>query len=317
MSDYTFRLRFNFPESTTLQIPETSVDLSGPCHPSLSLSADEKGKSIKESKILVLNGSGYPSEVEAISTGETLRDALTLALAYCQIGADFGDRVGRGGFTNIALSMLKQQYPGGVLNEVHGLMVYETNSPPMLAKFGHPTFILGRSADKFTNAFAYASASSYTLSERERLSYSLFASSFFEQSSDARLLFLVMSVEVLLELQPRSPDVSKYVESLITQTKNAQGLSKSERDSLLGAINWLRWESIRQGSRRLISSKLCGKNYNNMPAPDFFLDCYDLRSALVHGNQPYPSRDRVGIAAANLEVLVANLLSACINWTIT
>lgn len=314
MSDYTFRLRFNIPESTKIMIPDALFDLSGPHHPFLSLSANDKGKPIMEAKSLVLKGSGYASEAVALSNGETFRDALTLALAYCRIGADFGDRVGRGGFTKIGLSMLEQHSSTRVLNEVHGLIVYATNPPPSFAMLGPLTLILESSAEKFANAFARASASGYKLSNRERLSYSLFSSSFFHQSQEARLLFLVMSIEVLLDLQQRSPQVIEHIEFLIDQTQKAQNLPPSEKNSLIGAINWLHWESIRQGSRRLINTKLNGNIYDNRPAPDFFLDCYDLRSALVHGSQPYPNKDEVGKAAANLEVLVADLLSACIDW---
>ena len=314
MSDYTFRLRFNIPESTALEVHDTTLDLSGPHHPSLSLSADEKGQSIKEAKGLVLKGSGHPSETAAVSTGEALRDALTLALAYCRIGADFGDRAGRGGFTNVGLRMLEQETGSRVMNEIHGLMVYPTSPPPKLARSGHPTLILATPAEKFARAFAHAASTGYVLSERERLSYFLFTSSFFERSPDARLLFLVMSVEALIHLQPRPARVAQHVESLIALTRDAPDLAPSERDSLLGRLQWLRRESIRQASRRLIADKLGGNTYADQPASDFFLHCYDLRSALVHGSQPYPTKEEVGSAAANLEVLVANLLATRITW---
>jgi len=316
MSDFTFRLRFIIPQATALEIPEALVDLSGSHHPSLSLLANEKGKTIKEAKSLVLKGSGHSSDTEAISTGERLRDALTLALAHCRIGADFGDRTGRGGFTQVGLRMLEDHAGHKLLNDIHGLMAYETNPPPKLASSGQPTLILGTPADKFTDAFARAAGSGYTLTERERLSYSLFSSSFFERSQDARLLFLVMSVEVLLDPQPRPAKVIEHVDALIQLTQNANDLPSSERNSLLSALGWLHCESIRQASRRLISSKISGNTYDNRDAPDFFLECYNLRSALVHGSRPYPTRDMVGTAAANLEVLVADLLSASIIWAI-
>ena len=314
MADFTFRLRFRLPESTALNIEESSLDLSGAHHPSLSLVADQKETPIKEAKGLVLKGAGHPSMEAALSTGERLRDSLTLALAYCRIGADFGDRGGRGGFTHYGLRMLEESTGHKVLTDVHGLMAFETDPPPKLARLGEPTLVLGTPAEKFVRALALAAATGYRLTERERLSFLLFTTSFFERAPEARLLFLVMSVEALTDPQPSPPAVVAHVDTLMTLTRNAASLPMSERQSLLGSLNWLHQESIRQASRGLISSRIGGNTYDNMPGPDFFLRCYDLRSDVVHGAQPYPTRDQVGIAAANLEVLVANLIASCIDW---
>ena len=314
MAEYTFRLRFTIPQSSTLEVPEPSLDLSGPHHPSLMLFAGETGKPIREAKTLVLKGSGHPSESEAIGAGESLRDALTLALAHCRIGADFGDRSGRGGFTTAGLRMIEDQSGQRVLNDPQGLMAYESDPPPRFARMGQPTLSLATPADKFTSAFNIAAVSDHALTDRERLSFSLFTSSCLHGSQDARLLFLVMSVEVLLVLRPRPAEVAQHVDTLIRITEEAASLPASQRDSIVGTLKWLRWESIRQASRRLISERLNGQKYGGRDAPDFFLHCYDLRSSLVHGSQPYPTRDEVGSAAANLEVLVANLLAARVDW---
>lgn len=45
-----------------------------------------------------------------------------------------------------------------------------------------------------------------------------------------------------------------------------------------------------------------------MSAPKFFTHCYKLRSDLVHGKFPPPSRDTIDRAAENLESFVSDLL---------
>jgi hypothetical protein len=40
----------------------------------------------------------------------------------------------------------------------------------------------------------------------------------------------------------------------------------------------------------------------------FFNRCYQMRSKLVHGEVPRPTRDEVGVRAASLEVFVGHLL---------
>lgn len=60
---------------------------------------------------------------------------------------------------------------------------------------------------------------------------------------------------------------------------------------------------------RELASSLAEKRYRNMTPPKFFSACYDVRSKLVHGTHPRPSREEVGSLAANLELFVSDLLA--------
>ena len=46
-----------------------------------------------------------------------------------------------------------------------------------------------------------------------------------------------------------------------------------------------------------------------LDARKFFKVCYEIRSRLVHGQAPRPTRDEVGAVAAHLENFVGDLLS--------
>jgi len=45
-----------------------------------------------------------------------------------------------------------------------------------------------------------------------------------------------------------------------------------------------------------------------MAPAKFFQHCYDLRSRLMHGAHPLPARAEIDLAAANMEVMLSDLL---------
>jgi len=310
MADYTFRFPIRLPKSRGLSILDHSYTLSVQ-----NFSGElygESEKTIDESNTFIVEGSVFTSKEEAFEAGKKLRDTLILAFAYCKIGADFGDDSVHEGFIKSFLDNLGYEQNLRCLNAVNGLMVYETNPDPIIARLGPVTMGINIGHKKFIDAFKFATEANCSLSERERISYDLFSNSFFTSNGYARLLFLVMAVEVQIDLQPRSLEAINFVESFISEVKDSEVLEYPEKDSLVGTLKFLRNESIRQGARRLIDNKLTNKEYGGLKASKFFLRCYDLRSSVVHGGQPYPSESEVDHAAAVLETLVANLLSSCL-----
>lgn len=137
----------------------------------------------------------------------------------------------------------------------------------------------------------------------------LFNASFFQPTADSRFLVLVMAVEALIEPVSRSPEGLEHVDRLIEQTRAAT-LPGVDKDSMIGALQWLRRESINQAGKRLASMRLGGRLYSGRAAPEFFSYCYQLRSNLVHGNLPIPTFEEVGNVACILEVFVSDLLTS-------
>lgn len=312
MSDYTFRFLFRLPKSRNISSLDHSVKLSVQNYSGELYG--EPGKAIKDSNTFFVTGSNFASKEEAFEAGNKLRDALTLAFAHCKIGADFGDDTMQGGFSQFLKDKLQDELNLRTLNEVNGLMVYETKLEPLFSKVGIATPGLDTSIEKFLDVFKNVSKANYSLNERERISYDLFSDSFFTSNGYARFLFLVMAVEVLIDFQPKSLEAINLVESFISAVKNSGDIDGTEKDSLVGALKYLRKESIRQGARRLIDRTLNDQEYGGIKASKFFLKCYDLRSSVVHGGQSFPSERDVDHEAAQLEVLVANLISSCINY---
>jgi hypothetical protein len=118
---------------------------------------------------------------------------------------------------------------------------------------------------------------------------------------------LMMGLETLLTLQPRSHDARQHVAELMQATKEAN-LPSDEARSLLGSLSWLEKKSISQAGRRL-ASRLEPRTYMELTPVKFFNKCYSLRSALAHGHVPRPDLVDVGVIAASLELMMAHLLS--------
>ena len=166
------------------------------------------------------------------------------------------------------------------------------------------------SADAFLESFRTLADLPIELTIRERIAIELFSTSFFEQASDTRLLVLVMAIEAMLDLKPRSEAAISFVDSLITSTMTESRISKSDRDSMVGTLRWLKKESISGAGRRLSHERLGGRKYMDMSASTFFSHCYGLRSRLVHGNEKMPNQVEVGSVAAQLEVFVSDMITA-------
>jgi hypothetical protein len=264
---------------------------------------------LRDAERWALVGEGYESEREALEDGERFQDVLTIALASLRIGANFGDRSGKGQFTAHGLRSLEGNIGQRILNDVHGLMAYRSEGKPRFASMGTPSISLGTRLERFEQAFLAITAHNYRLTDREKIAFSLFNSAFFQPVPDSRFLLLMMSAEALLELQPMSLEAVNHVNGFIAQIRNSV-LHDTEKGSLIGRLRWMLDESIRQGGRRLVKERLGERVYNDKPAQKFFLDMYDMRSNLVHGKMPFPTFHEVGAMAANAEVFVSHLLTA-------
>lgn len=306
--DYSFRIRFNRSPIDTIQIEENELALPTiSAKSSIVLRARKDNLKIRDSDQLAVVGSGYESAQDAEVEGREVRKALTVALARVRVGADFGDRAAKGMFTEHGLKWVEQQIGQRALNNVHGLMIFETFPKPRFVS-SNAQMTKETTPDSFLAAYTKSLEISSTISQREELSYTLFNASFFQPTADSRFLLLIMAVEALIELERRSDESLAHVDSLIRQTKNAD-IPVQERNSMLGTLRWLRVESINQAGKRIAGERLANRTYIEMTAADFFTHCYQVRSNLVHGNLPIPTFEEIGLIAATLEVFVSELLT--------
>lgn len=162
------------------------------------------------------------------------------------------------------------------------------------------TYLVG----KLDAALDALTAVDYVASPREQVAYDMFAASFFLPSPDACFVTLMMAVEALIEQPSRSERAQQLVADLIERTKQA-GLDDEETRSLVGAMGWLRRESIGQGGRRL-ARRLEPRTYGGEDPVQFFNRCYGIRSDLVHGSENRPPIQDVNARGAHLQAFVAS-----------
>jgi hypothetical protein len=262
---------------------------------------------LAETSEIVLRGSGYASEHEATTTAHRWRTVLELAFARRNIQADFGDRAPGGSFFSPAGIRMMEQHTGArVLNDAHGLIVFECDPPASFISTGAKGVVIVN-ATRLEQAVEAALTVEVALPAVHSLSFDLYSASAIQPSTDARFIMLVMAVETLLDPKPRPKSSRAHVEHLIELTQAAE-LPESEKSSLLGSLEWLQFQSISQAGRALAAT-LGDRTYMGMTPSKFFTHCYDLRSRLVHGATSRPERREVDVTAAQLERFVSNLLS--------
>jgi hypothetical protein len=308
-SDFTVRIRFRIPSGGRIGIDEPEVMIAPSAAQTVILKSADKDTPISQADWLVVQCSGWGSASAAEAAVDALMDALRRALASCNLAADFGRRAPQGGFVKAGLQLLEGISGRPTLNDAHGPMVFATELRPLLARGGplhaHQTV----RGDRWKKKFVAALENDTRLSERERTAFDLYSAAHESSvSEDAKFVLLFASIEALLEDSPRPTPVVAHVDQLLELTIGAD-LEDAEKDSLLGSLRWLRSHSIRSCGRCLIHEKLGDRMYGGKSAETLFLECYDLRNRLLHGRQPFPTREEVSRSSGPLDQLVGNLLA--------
>lgn len=257
---------------------------------------------------LVIRGEGYATEGEAAREGERWRDVISRAFARVHLAADFGDRNPVNMLTKAGEEWFSEIFGHPVLGHVPGVTVFEDQ--PGLRFVSAPRIDVCKRPSEERNRLVLTQAAQINdpLSGPERLAFDLYSGSFFQPSADSRLLMLTMAIETLLDPQPRSDAAKAHVTAMIAATEANADLTRSERASLRGSLKWLLDESIGQAGRRLART-LEPRTYLGKAPAAFFTRCYDMRSALTHGNVQRPHQREVAALAASLELFVADLLA--------
>lgn len=308
---YSFRVRCRFPPTDKLNVEGNRYVLGlNDADIEIELRSIEPNTELKRACDAAFVASGFDSDESARAFGLEWIAHLKRASARCRFALDFGDRSPTALIFDSGLKWLEQKWGQRVVHDPKGLSVYVTNPPPRFARVSNPSISRGIPIERFESALVQVLARPRELSRAECLAYQLYADSFFAGSADARFLSLMIAVEALITLEPRPDESREHVEVLILLTTENDQLSKNEKQSMIGALRWLQNESINQAGRRLVTGLLGSRTYGHRKASRFFTDCYSLRSRLVHGSDEFPSRETIGSAAGQLELMVADLLAA-------
>lgn len=301
-----FRIRLELPDKIRIESPDKVLTFRDEQVGGFELRAAYI-ESLKDAETLTLRADGFASSELAEQAAVRCRGLVEKAFALSNIGADFGDRAAHGHLTTAGQEMLGHGEEAQVLNDVHGVQVFEIDPPPRFAGFHIDGIQVGRGVEQFKASVLRAIEADAVMSGRERLAYDLFSASHSLSNPDARFVMLMMAVETLIDPQPRAAEVQAHVNDLTKATAESD-LPINEKASIKSTLDWLQQESIGQAGSRLAES-LEDQEYVGEASKNFFRSCYDLRSALVHGANPRPSWATVNARVGALEEFVKDLLT--------
>lgn len=310
MPNYKFRVKFRLPPSSGLNHDEPALDIHRPSGQGGYALRASGGQSIKDSQWLALEDSndGFSTEEEASDAGDLVRSAILWCGIQMRLGMDVGDGKAHGGATQYLKRKVRREQGIQLLNDVHGLNVYEKD-PELPTRFisGSATAQGLRDVSQFEQHFNEAMDMNLHLTDKESLACELYGLSHFESSVRARFLTLVIAIESISKAQRRSDSAVEHVEQLIEATRNSS-LSSPEVASLCSILGNLKNESISKSGRDLVDRCLGQSQYGNKTAKGFFRDCYDIRCDLVHSGKPTDESINLGHLITELDRLVADLL---------
>ncbi|MFG1818800.1 hypothetical protein ACGFIF_33900 [Kribbella sp. NPDC049174] len=306
---FRFRLRFHLPARCRLGIEVPEIALTDPEENfSVVLKSPGDKRAIAESDELLLVGASWQSADAASHAATLWRGYLQVALARIGVAADFGDRAPGGGRISVDGSRIFTESTGvRYFEDVHGILVYDDVEKAVFGRANSLQLQVVKPKQWLQAAVSEARARAVTQGPAEQLAYDLYSGSFFQPSADARFMMLMMAFETLAEQNPRPKEIGDLVDGLI-QSLGEADLTESDKQSLKGGLRDLKRESVGQAGRRLAKT-LGDRTYIEMSPTEFFNRCYKVRSNLVHGAVPRPSRDEVDNLAATLELFVGDLIA--------
>jgi hypothetical protein len=270
------------------------------------LRAKDKGE-LGNAPELELAGRGYATEAEARDAALLWNGYLQFASTQVGLGADFGVRAAKGGGLSAygARELTEQGFR--VVNDDHSIIVFMDDGKTLVSKLSGD-FQKVTSTTRLKESIDLARNSGVQLSERHELAIDLFGASFFQTSIDGRFVLLTMAVEALTAQEEHPAAVVEHINEMIRLTVAARLPTPIER-SLTGSMRHLKRESISAAGQRAASTLLTTEYYG-LSSAAFFKKCYAIRSNLVHGNLPRPSREDVSMVSATLETFAGDLISA-------
>ena len=316
MLTYQFRLRF-FAKGDPISYPGDNQD-------SFELSIDGKTFNFRASRKEedfwggewhVITCGGFSTEKEAWEAGSRCRNALYMLGVEMRRSLDLGkDKATSSMNDKMKESMAnvakEQGYDVQFYNNVHGLTVHpEAPIPQFLEISGYGITSSGLVKPLFNDVFEKNYRLDWQLNDRESLACALYSAAQTEVSVKAKFLLLVSVVESLIESEKRDKQTLEHVEYLIELTKQSE-LAQPAKASLLGSLKWLRNESINRMGKLLVKQHLGEKEYEGKRAPQFFRDCYSIRSNLLHTGKSSVEENMLPTVVSNLNSLVQDLLES-------
>jgi len=277
----------------------------------IRLRSNITGTPIKDHNRASIIGESYPTESLARQAANKSKRALLYWAIQQHAGIDFGDGKQRSVVTNQGLEMVEKQTGFPCRNDNQGIDIYEHVENLRFVSF-NVTATVGISPPNLIAIFQREYQNNRQLTSKQELASEIYTSSFFDTSARSRFITLVTAVEALLEPSKRSTEVQTLVDGFEAATmqtiKNVRN-----KDSILGSLSWLRYQSIGQAGRELANRLLPNELFDGLSSADFFTCCYDLRSSLLHSGTAADKSVDTSQLANVMETFVNHLIISTLN----
>ncbi|MGB3478752.1 MAG: hypothetical protein WBB67_06295 [bacterium] len=305
MPTFGFRIRFILPENKRINCSQNSIEIELPSKHKIQLSAYQSNIAIKDSKNLILKGSGLKTKEEARNIGEKLKNSIMLTSAILQIGVDIGED--KADFT-IGRFLKEKAEKSGIrlMEDIHGMCVSPEDMPVQWV-LSELNATISTSYDKFVKTLTESIILvPEKFDERQYLSLELYNASYFESSLPAQFLTLVSAVECLAKREQKETDVINHIEKLISYTRDSY--TGPEKENLISRLGGLKKDSISSSCNKIV------KHYLGRESMEYFCYCYGIRSKILHEGIP-PTGIELGADAAKLNKLVSQLILKIIEYS--
>jgi hypothetical protein len=304
---YGFRLCFTLPTHIALDIDSDAWPIDEAAgRPCVVLRSRIAGQAVRDSRALVLAGQGYDAWQAARDAGQHYRDMLMLTSAYLRLGFSFGPCPPQE--NPAAWPALAADSQGGrpLHDDSRGLQVYDTNiEPAFTSRPEEPVWL--KSSERFERVLQRMLQEKPHMTERGRLAYDLFSSSFAQKTPETRFLLLMQAMLILQVSHLRSAVSVAHIDLLIEKTSRCPELTASEQTTMAIALEHMKNESVIQGGCRLVEH-LGSREYGNLPARTFWLHCAALKGRLTLDSAKPVSREEFEVTNPSLENMVGDLL---------
>ena len=178
------------------------------------LSDAVSGESLRESQWLLIKdvGEGFSTVHEATEAGRHVKNAVMWWGAKERVGVDVGNDSADGMVTQTWIDQARVEQGVRLLNEFHGLHVYEED-PDLPTRFvwSRVEAKLRKGVEVFEESFREAVDLGLEFTDRETLAFELYGLSHFESAERARFLTLINAIETISEPKTRRPEAVEHV----------------------------------------------------------------------------------------------------------
>ncbi len=269
---YSVRIRVHTSQDSIGSI-EKSINFE---NDGLNISVTALGaESLKDTTKFSVCAKSFESRSSAEKFSQILARAISLNGVINQFGFDLGKNRPVSRVTDYGLAQLSEANGVRVLNDVHGILVYEELPTPKKFVSGQVSLVVARDERRFRSGLDRALALSEKLTAKQILAIDLYNTSFFEAFPVSRFLTLITVVECLAQTELLENEICKVISALEGTVATSQ-LNGSDMNYLKNRVSALKYESISRACNKLVSQLLGPAEVRN------FKRWYGIRSRLVH-----------------------------------